>query len=126
MSRPVSSSLNTVTSVWKAIERTASWQEAILLVSVSILVAGVAFVIIASLIPSSPASAALSMVGLKFLEIGLTSTAVSAISVYIKTIFNKKKNSAEKFSQDLLQHTISVNPRKNVEETKMKKAKKTK
>ena len=126
MSRPVSSSFNTVSSVWEAIEKTASWQEAILLVSVSVLVAGVAFVIIASLIPSSPVAAVLSMVGLRLLEIGLTSTAVSAISVYIKTIFNKKKNSAKKFSQDLLQHTISLDPRKNVEETTMKKTKKTK
>lgn len=113
----------TISSVWKAIEKTTSWQEAVLLVSVSVLVTGVAFVIIASLIPASPASSILSMVGLRFLEIGMGSTVVSAISICIGSVFRKKKKAAQDFSKDLIEHTISIDPKENIEKAKMEKTK---
>lgn len=113
----------TVDSAWKAVEKTQSWQAAVLLISASILVTGIAFMIISSLIPASPAAFALSMVGLRFLEIGTTSTAVSAIALCITTLFHKKKKSAKTFAQDLSEHIVSTNPQKNVETTNSKKTK---
>lgn len=111
----------TVDSTWRAVEKTQSWQSAVLLISASVLITGVALVIIASLIPSSPAAVALSMVGLRCLEIGVASTAISAITLCITTLFRKKKKSAKTFAQDLTEHIVSTNPQKNVETVNSKK-----